>query len=88
VRLENMTPPHRSTMNDDDDSISQETRAFLANLSREDIATLQSGLPLIRLIIGFGTVSKWLAITLVGMMVGTVMLWDAALKIMMWFRGH
>jgi hypothetical protein len=74
-------------MNDEDD-ISQETRTFLANLSREDIATLQSGLPLIRLIIGFGTVSKWLAITLVGFLVGTVMLWDAALKIMMWFRGH
>jgi hypothetical protein len=79
--------PHRSAMNDEDD-ISQETRTFLANLSREDIATLQSGLPLIRLIIGFGTVSKWLAITLVGFLVGTVMLWDAALKIMMWFRGH
>jgi hypothetical protein len=79
--------PHRSAMNDEDD-ISQETRTFLANLSREDIATLQSGLPLIRLIIGFGTVSKWLAITLVGFLVGTVMLWDAALKIMMWIRGH
>jgi hypothetical protein len=79
--------PHRSAMNDEDD-ISQETRTFLANLSREDIATLQSGLPLIRLIIGFGTVSKWLAITLVGFLVGTVMLWDAALKILMWVRGH
>jgi hypothetical protein len=87
VRLENMTPPHRSTMNDDED-ISPETREWLARLSREDIATLQSGLPLIRLIIGFGTVSKWLAITLVGMMVGTVMLWDAALKILMWVRGN
>jgi hypothetical protein len=79
--------PHRSAMNDEDD-ISQETRTFLANLSREDIATLQSGLPLIRLIIGFGTVSKWLAITLVGFLVGTVMLWDAALKILMWVRGN
>jgi hypothetical protein len=67
-------------MNDDDD-ISPETREWLTRLSREDIATLQSGLPLIRLIIGFGTVSKWLAITLVGMMVGTVMLYDAAIKL-------
>jgi hypothetical protein len=43
--------------------LSEETREFLNDLSREDIATLKTGLPLIRMIVGFGKVTKWLAIT-------------------------
>jgi hypothetical protein len=64
-----------------------ETREFLSGLSKEDIATLKTGLPIIRLIIGFGIASKWLAITVVGILVGTVMLGDAIAKIFGWMRG-
>ena len=65
-----------------------ETVKFLADLSREDIDTLRTGLPLIRMVIGFGKVTKWLAITAGGMLLGSVMLWDAVLKIISWMRGH
>jgi hypothetical protein len=79
--------PHRSAMNDDDELL-PETKAFLANLSRDDIATLETGLPLIRMVIGFGKVTKWIAITSLGLLMGTVLLWETVLKILTWFRGH
>lgn len=62
------------------------TREFLSDLSPEDIATIKSGLPIIRMIVGFGKVTKWLAITSLGMMVGVVMLWESMLKILAWFK--
>jgi hypothetical protein len=43
---------------------------------------------LIRMVIGFGKVTKWLAITLGGLLMGTVMLGDAVVKIISWMRGH
>lgn len=67
--------------------LSEETREFLSDLSKEDIATLKTGLPIIRAIVGFGKVSKWLAITTLGLLVGTVMLWESVLKIIAWFKG-
>jgi hypothetical protein len=66
--------------------LSEETREFLSDLSREDIATIKSGLPVIRMIIGFGKVTKWLAITSLGLLVGTVMLWESVIKILTWLR--
>ena len=65
-----------------------ETIEFLADLSKEDIATLRTGLPLIRMVVSFGKVTKWLAITLGGMLLGTVMLWESVLKIVSWMRGN
>jgi hypothetical protein len=62
------------------------TREFLSDLSPEDIATIKSGLPIIRMIIGFGKVTKWLAITSLGLMVGVVMLWESVLKIIAWLK--
>jgi hypothetical protein len=76
---------HRSAMNDEP-PIPQETIEFLADLSKDDIHTLRTGLPLIRMVIGFGKVTKWLAITLGGFLLGTVMLGDAVMKIVSWFR--
>ncbi|TIM14452.1 MAG: hypothetical protein E5Y67_12290 [Mesorhizobium sp.] len=64
----------------------RETREFLSELTREDIATISDGLPIIRMIIGFGKVAKWLAITSLGLMVGTVMLWESVAKIISWFK--
>jgi hypothetical protein len=72
-------------MNED---LPPETVQFLADLSREDIHTLRAGLPLIRMVIGFGKVTRWLVITLAGIFLGGVMLWDGVLKIISWMRGH
>jgi hypothetical protein len=66
--------------------LSEETREFLKDLSREDIATLKTGLPLIRMIVSFGKVTKWLAITTLGLVVGFVLLWESLVKIVAWFR--
>lgn len=62
------------------------TRMFLSELSHEDIATIKNGLPIIRLIIGFGKVTKWLAITALGIIAGFVLLWESVLKIAGWFK--
>lgn len=64
----------------------RETREFLSELTREDIATISAGLPIIRMIIGFGKVTKWIAITAVGILVGVVMLSDSITKILAWFK--
>ncbi|MGY2995438.1 hypothetical protein [Mesorhizobium sp. URHB0026] len=64
----------------------KETRDFLSELTREDIATISAGLPIIRMIIGFGKVTKWLAISLFGVLVGFVMLSDSISKILAWFK--
>jgi len=58
-----------------------ETKVFLSQLTREDIDTIAAGLPIIRMIIGFGRVTKWLAITSLGLMVGALMLWETVEKI-------
>lgn len=71
-----------------DDDISPEVRAFLADLSKDDIHTLRAGMPLIRAAIGFGKTTKWLVITLGGVFLGGVMLWDGVLKMLSWMRGN
>ena len=63
-----------------------ETQMFLSELSHEDIATIKNGLPIIRLIIDFGKVTKWLAITALGIIAGFVLLWESLLKIAGWFK--
>ncbi|MEI5680514.1 MULTISPECIES: hypothetical protein [unclassified Mesorhizobium] len=62
------------------------TREFLSELSPDDIATIKTGLPIIRMIVGFGKVTKWLAITTIGIAVGAVMFWESVTKILGWFR--
>jgi hypothetical protein len=67
--------------------LSEETREFLKDLSREDIATLKTGLPLIRNIVSFGKVTKWLAITTLGLVVGIVLLWESVVKLVAFIKG-
>lgn len=80
-------------MNEDEQSVERladlpkETREMLANLTKEDIATINAGLPIIRMIIGFGKVTKWLAITAFGVLVGVAMLSDSVSKIVGWFKS-
>lgn len=62
------------------------TREFLSELSHEDIETIKNGLPLIRMMMGFGRVTRWLAITCLGILAGVVLLWESVLKIAGWFK--
>lgn len=64
----------------------EETRKFLDSLSRDDLVTIRNGLPIIRAIIGFGRVTKWLAIAALGFLGGIVMLGESVMKIIAWFN--
>lgn len=64
----------------------EDTKVFLSELSREDIETIKNGLPLIRMVMGFGRVTRWLAITCLGILAGVVLLWESVLKIAGWFK--
>lgn len=68
------------------DDLPPETKEFLTSLSREDVRTIKSGLPIIRAIIGFGVVTKWLAIAALGILGGVVMFGESIAKIMSWLR--
>lgn len=68
------------------DDLPPETKEFLTSLSREDVRTIRSGLPIIRAIIGFGIVTKWLAIAALGILGGVVMFGESIAKIMSWLR--
>ena len=48
--------------------------------------TIKSGLPIIRAIIGFGKVTKWLAIAALGILGGIVMLGESIMKILAWLK--
>jgi len=67
------------------DELPPETKSLLANLSRDDVETIKNGLPIIRAIIGFGMVTKWLAIFAIGVVGGVVMLGESITKIVAWF---
>ena len=79
-------------MNEEEQSVERlldlpkETREMLAGLTKEDVATINAGLPFIRMVIGFGKVTKWLAITAFGVLVGVAMLSDSISKIIDWFK--
>lgn len=64
----------------------EETREFLAQLSGDDVRTLRAGLPIVRAIVGFGKVTKWLAITALGLLAGVVLLGESIIKIVSWLR--
>lgn len=68
------------------DDLPPDTKDFLSGLSKEDVKTIKSGLPIIRAIIGFGKVTKWLAIAALGILGGIVMLGESIMKILAWFR--
>lgn len=69
------------------DDLPDETKAFLNDLSRDDLNTIRSGMPIIRAIIGFGKVTKWLAILALSILAGVVMLGESIVKIIGWVRG-
>ncbi len=66
--------------------LSEETRGFLSDLTRDDIQTIQAGLPILKMVIGFGRVARWMAIALLSIMAGVLMLGESIQKIIGWVR--
>jgi len=59
----------------------EETRKFLAQLRDDDIDTLKDGLNLVNSIRTVGTFMKWLIIGVIGIFIGSVMIWENVLKV-------
>lgn len=66
------------------DQMSVETREFLGELTRDDIAVIKKGLPILKAVLGFGTVLKWLAITIGGLLAAVIFLGESAQKLIGW----
>lgn len=77
----NVHPPHDG---DQHQQMLSETRDFLDELTKEDILVIKQELPLIKAIIGFGKVTKWLAITVLGIFAGIVLMGESLHKIFAW----
>lgn len=75
-------------MPDPNHHMSHETSDMLDGLDKEDMETLRRALPVIRMILAFGTVSRWLIITLLGLAAGAALLGDSVLKILAWFKPN
>jgi len=68
------------------DDLPEETKELLTTMSPEDARTLKKALPVLRHIISFGKVTKWLAIFALGLLGGIVMLGESITKILSWIR--
>lgn len=68
------------------DDLPPDTKEFLTDLSTDDVHTIKAGLPIIKAIIGFGKVTKWLAIGALGILGGIVMLGESVMKILAWLK--
>lgn len=64
----------------------EETRQFLSGLSKEDVATLETGLPILRAVLGFAKVTKWLIVVVIGLLGGVVLFGESVIKIVAWFK--
>lgn len=69
------------------DDLPDETKELLSGLSPEDARTIKAGLPIIRAIIDFGKVTKWLAIAVLSLLAGLLMLGESVMKIIGWFQS-
>lgn len=59
-----------------------ETKQFLAQLRDDDIETLKDGLRLVTAVRTVGSFVKWTLVSIVGIIVGFVMLWESILKLL------
>ncbi len=82
MRVASMSEPAKRL-----EELPEETRQFLTDLSRDDVKALEVWLPLVKRIIGFGQVAKWLAIAALSLMAGIVLLGESIMKIIGWFRA-
>jgi len=63
-----------------------ETQEFLSQLREEDIELLKDGLELVRSTRTIGRFMRWLILGILGLVVGTVTLYDNVVKILAWFH--
>jgi len=54
--------------------------------SPEEVKLIKAGLPIISAVIGFGKVTRWVAITLLGLLAGVVLLGDSIQRIVGWIK--
>jgi hypothetical protein len=66
--------------------MSEETRDFLGELTKEDVEIIKAGIPIIRAIVGFGKVMKWLVIIVAGCIAGLLFLGESIQKVISWFK--
>lgn len=66
--------------------MSEETRDFLGELTKEDVAMIKAGIPIIRAIVGFGKVMKWVVIVVGGCIAGLLFLGESVQKVISWFK--
>lgn len=69
------------------DDLPDATKELLSNLSQEDARTLKTALPVLRSIMGFAKVTKWIIYALLGILGGVVLFGESVMKIIGWFRG-
>ena len=69
------------------DDLSPETQAFLMGLRPDEVETLNDGIRLVGAVRTVATFVKWLIVGVLGIVLGTVMFYDALVKILSWFRG-
>jgi len=68
------------------DDLPPETKAYLSQLSKEDIALLKDGAKLAQSVMTVGRFARRVIILLLGILAGIVLFGESALKIMGWFR--
>lgn len=78
---EEIPPPARRLV-----ELPEETRAFLSQLSREDLETLRTGIPIFRKVLGAGQVAKWLGFFVLSLAAGIVLLGESLGKIIGWLK--
>lgn len=63
-----------------------ETREFLAKLEPSDLRALQGAIPLLKRLLAFGVVAKWLILTVIAIAIGASTLWDSISNILKHLR--
>jgi len=69
------------------DDLPPETKEFLSQLRKEDVALLKDGLRLVNATQIVGKFVKWVIIGLLGILAGIVMFGESIMKIAGWFRA-
>jgi hypothetical protein len=64
-----------------------ETREFLAKLEPSDLRALQGAIPLLKRLLAFGVVAKWLILTVIAIAIGASTLWDSISNILKHLRS-
>ncbi|MGN6773173.1 MAG: hypothetical protein ACTHJQ_25490 [Rhizobiaceae bacterium] len=68
--------------------LSPETRHFLSKLSPDDLDALGRFIPLIKRLLAFGVVAKWMILTIAVIVIGANSLWDSISSLLSHFRPH